>query len=102
MFFFTTSPLFAQCKYFFLISYSAKVAWRRDEFLAYATAVEMVDLPVSENQAKFEDEFGSHEDNVMTMFVKRVKTQLSQLQVLRCLTALFKCLLKLLYLKHRL
>ncbi|XP_053379517.1 ER membrane protein complex subunit 1-like [Mercenaria mercenaria] len=63
-----------------LVHKSGKIAWRRDEFLAYAVAVEMVDLPVSENQAKFEDEFGSHEDNVMTMFVKRVKTQLSQLQ----------------------
>lgn len=63
-----------------LIHKSGKVAWRRDEFLAYAVAVEMVDLPVSENQAKFEDEFGSHEDNIMTMFGKRVKTQLSQLQ----------------------
>ncbi|KAL4220987.1 DUF1620 superfamily [Mactra antiquata] len=63
-----------------LIHKTGKIAWRRDEFMAYPTAVEMVDLPVSENQAKFEDEFGSHDDNVMTMFVKRVKTQLSQLQ----------------------
>ena len=33
--------------------------WAREEALAAITAVEMVDLPVSENQAKYEDEFGS-------------------------------------------
>ena len=40
---------------------SGKISWRREECLAYTAAVEMVDLPVSENQAKFEDEFGSQE-----------------------------------------
>ena len=64
---------------------AGKVAWRREESLAYVVALETVDLPVSENQAKFEDEFGSHEDNVLTMFLKRVKTQLSQLQVRLCM-----------------
>lgn len=38
---------------------AGKVAWRREESLAYTAAVDMLDLPVSENQAKFEDEFGS-------------------------------------------
>ena len=28
--------------------------------MAYVMSVEMIDLPVSENQAKFEEEFGSH------------------------------------------
>ena len=42
-------------------SYEGKSWWRREESLAYISAVEMVDLPVSENQAKFEDEFGSRE-----------------------------------------
>ena len=41
--------------------FAGKVAWRREESVAYSVAIEMVDLPVSENQAKFEDEFGSHE-----------------------------------------
>ena len=36
-----------------------KAPWRREEALAYILAVEVVDLPVSENEAKFEDEFGS-------------------------------------------
>ncbi|XP_052284794.1 ER membrane protein complex subunit 1-like isoform X1 [Dreissena polymorpha] len=63
-----------------LIHKTGKVAWRREESLAYTYAVELLDLPVSENQAKFEEEFGSHADNVVTMFMKRVKTQVSQLQ----------------------
>lgn len=40
----------------------------------------MIDLPVSENQAKYEDEFGSHKDDIATMFMKRFKTQISQLK----------------------
>ena len=38
---------------------AGKSPWRREEALAYILAVELVDLPVSENEAKFEDEFGS-------------------------------------------
>ncbi|KAL3860995.1 hypothetical protein ACJMK2_007088 [Sinanodonta woodiana] len=63
-----------------LIHKSGNVAWKREEALAYTLTVEMVDLPVSENQAKFEDEFGSQEDNILTMFTKRLKTQISQLK----------------------
>lgn len=36
------------------------MAWHREEALAYVMSADMIDLPVSENQAKFEDEFGSH------------------------------------------
>ncbi|XP_062611133.1 ER membrane protein complex subunit 1-like isoform X1 [Saccostrea cucullata] len=57
-----------------------KIAWRREEALAYVLSVEMIDLPVSENQAKYEDEFGSHKDDIATMFIKRFKTQFSQLK----------------------
>ncbi|XP_041378601.1 ER membrane protein complex subunit 1-like [Gigantopelta aegis] len=65
----------------FCIHYkSGKSWWHREESLAYISAVEMVDLPVSENQAKFEDEFGSREGDVAAMFYKRILTQLSQLQ----------------------
>lgn len=42
------------------IQIAGKIAWRREEALAYVLSVEMIDLPVSENQAKYEDEFGSH------------------------------------------
>nr|XP_022343072.1 ER membrane protein complex subunit 1-like isoform X1 [Crassostrea virginica] len=57
-----------------------KIAWRREEALAYVLSVEMIDLPVSENQAKYEDEFGSHRDDIATMFIKRFRTQFSQLK----------------------
>ncbi|XP_071110229.1 ER membrane protein complex subunit 1-like [Haliotis cracherodii] len=59
---------------------SGKTTWRREESLAYILSVEMVDLPLSENQAKFEDEFGSIEDDIAAMFVKRLLAQLSQIQ----------------------
>ncbi|KAL5013663.1 hypothetical protein ScPMuIL_007933 [Solemya velum] len=53
--------------------------WVREEALSHILAAEMVDLPVSENQAKFEEEFGSQEDDIITMFLKRFSTQISQL-----------------------
>lgn len=37
------------------------MSWLREEALASVLAVEMVDLPVSENQAKYEDEFGAQQ-----------------------------------------
>ena len=43
-----------------MLPVTGKIAWRREEALAYVLSVEMIDLPVSENQAKYEDEFGSH------------------------------------------
>ncbi|KAL8578229.1 hypothetical protein ACOMHN_040990 [Nucella lapillus] len=59
---------------------AGKAPWHREEALAYIVGVEMVDLPVSENEAKFEDEFGSSRDDIFAMFVKRIKVQLSQLK----------------------
>ncbi|KAK7093213.1 ER membrane protein complex subunit 1-like [Littorina saxatilis] len=58
---------------------AGKAPWRREEALAYILSVEMVDLPVSENEAKFEDEFGSSKDDILAMLVKRIKVQVSQL-----------------------
>ncbi|XP_056008838.1 ER membrane protein complex subunit 1-like isoform X2 [Ostrea edulis] len=63
-----------------LVLKTGKIAWRREEALAYVLSVEMIDLPVSENQAKYEDEFGSHRDDIATMYMKRFKTQFSQLK----------------------
>ncbi|KAK0061557.1 ER membrane protein complex subunit 1 [Biomphalaria pfeifferi] len=57
-----------------------KSHWRREEALAYILSVLMVDLPVSENQAKFEDEFGTKEEDLLAMFYKRLKAQFSQLR----------------------
>ncbi|RUS77416.1 hypothetical protein EGW08_014819, partial [Elysia chlorotica] len=58
-----------------------KPQWRREESLSYILTVQMVDLPVSENQAKFEDEFGTKEEDIFAMFIKRLKAQFSQLKV---------------------
>jgi hypothetical protein len=55
----------------------------REEALAYITSVEMVDFPLLHLQEEFEDEFGSSaQDNVLTMFYKRIRMQLIQLKEL--------------------
>ena len=38
---------------------SGKVMWSREEALSTIASMEMVDLPVSEVEAKMEEEFGS-------------------------------------------
>ncbi|XP_059178557.1 ER membrane protein complex subunit 1-like [Physella acuta] len=75
------------CKLIFLaqdysihFAQKSKSHWRREEALAYILGVQMVDLPVSENQAKFEDEFGTKEEDIVAMFFKRLKAQFSQLK----------------------
>lgn len=65
-----------------LVHKAGRIAWRREEALAYILAVEMVDLPVSESQAKFEDEFGSQQNDVLTMFVNRLTSQVGQVKSL--------------------
>ncbi|CAH1784560.1 unnamed protein product [Owenia fusiformis] len=63
-----------------LLQTSGRSVWVREEALASVLSVEMVDLPVSEVQAKFDDEFGSSRDDIVAMFIKRFKTQFLQLQ----------------------
>ncbi|XP_069121270.1 ER membrane protein complex subunit 1-like [Argopecten irradians] len=63
-----------------LIQKSGRVSWKREEALATVLAVEMVDFPVSENQAKYEDEFGAQKEDIVSMFVKRFTTQFQQLK----------------------
>ncbi|THD20530.1 ER membrane protein complex subunit 1 [Fasciola hepatica] len=53
--------------------------WLREEALADIVAVEMVDLPVSESQARMEEEFGHANSNIFEMFAKRFRTQAAQL-----------------------
>lgn len=65
-----------------LVHKAGRIAWRREEALAYILAVEMVDFPVSESQAKFEDEFGSQQNDVLTMFVNRLTSQIGQIKSL--------------------
>ncbi|CAH8825216.1 unnamed protein product [Trichobilharzia szidati] len=64
-----------------LIRQNGKQQWIREEALANIVAVEVVDLPVSEFQAKIEEEFSHTSNNIIEMFVRRLKTQMSQLLV---------------------
>lgn len=53
----------------------------REEGLAYISSIEMVDFPLLRLQEEFEDEFGkSQNDNIFTMFIKRIKSQIFQLK----------------------
>ncbi len=64
-------------------AYNSKGArfFQREEALAYITSVEMIDFPLLHLQEEFEDEFGSvDQDNIVTMFYKRVRTQITQLR----------------------
>ncbi|TNN16586.1 ER membrane protein complex subunit 1 isoform 1 [Schistosoma japonicum] len=64
-----------------LIWQNGKQQWIREESLANVVAVEVVDLPVSEFQAKIEEEFSHASNNIVEMFIQRLKTQISQLIV---------------------
>ncbi|XP_077998701.1 ER membrane protein complex subunit 1-like [Glandiceps talaboti] len=58
-----------------------KMLWTREEALSTILSVEMVDLPVTDTEAKFEDEFGSHQgDDLLSMFTRRLITQFAQIQ----------------------
>ncbi|CAL8071729.1 unnamed protein product [Calicophoron daubneyi] len=61
-----------------VIKQSGQQQWLREEALASIIGVEVVDLPVSDSQAKMEEEFG-HTNNLVEMFVKRLRTQAVQL-----------------------
>lgn len=53
----------------------------REESLAYIVGVEMIDFPLFHLQEEFEDEFGTTtQDNIFTMFYKRIRTQLIMLK----------------------
>ncbi|XP_071945082.1 ER membrane protein complex subunit 1-like [Antedon mediterranea] len=58
-----------------------RVIWCREEGLAHVAVVQMVDLPVSDTEAKFEDEFGGKlQISVLEMFVRRLNTQFDQIK----------------------
>lgn len=64
-----------------LIRQNGKQQWIREEALANIVAVEVIDLPVSEFQAKIEEEFNHASNNILEMFIQRLKSQMSQLVV---------------------
>lgn len=53
----------------------------REEALANIVNVEMLDFPLLTLQEEFEDEFGSSNRNILTMFIRRLKSQFFQLKV---------------------
>jgi hypothetical protein len=53
----------------------------REEALAYISSVEMVDFPQSHLQEELEEEFDTSQDiNIISMFFKRIRTQIVQLR----------------------
>ncbi|XP_028413058.1 ER membrane protein complex subunit 1-like [Dendronephthya gigantea] len=67
-----------------LSQHTGRIFWTREESLASITAVEMIELPVSPQQANFEAlqrEFGYHHDGkVFSMFSQRIQAQFQQFQ----------------------
>lgn len=57
-----------------------KFMWTKEEALASIIKAEILDLPLSENDAKIEQEFGTVDGNILTMLLTRLTTQLIQLQ----------------------
>ncbi|XP_067139608.1 ER membrane protein complex subunit 1 [Centruroides vittatus] len=57
-----------------------KLMWMREEALASIITAEILDLPLSETDAKIEQEFGTTDGNILTMLLTRLTTQLIQLQ----------------------
>ncbi|KAI1711888.1 PQQ-like domain-containing protein [Ditylenchus destructor] len=54
--------------------------WVRFEALASISAVEMIDLPLSESQARIESEFGSEDVPIWRSFALRITSQIEQFQ----------------------
>ncbi|EDV23975.1 uncharacterized protein TRIADDRAFT_37902 [Trichoplax adhaerens] len=67
-----------------LLQQSGKSFWSRDEALAEILVAEMVELalPVSERLQSLYDEVTIAKDGVLSLFFRRISSQLSQLQVL--------------------
>ncbi|KAG1651303.1 ER membrane protein complex subunit 1 [Nymphon striatum] len=63
-----------------MVNYSGKLMWKRDESLASILNVEMLELPVSDTEARFEEEFGVKDGNIVSMFLHRITSQIHQLQ----------------------
>ncbi|XP_029195823.2 ER membrane protein complex subunit 1-like [Acropora millepora] len=69
-----------------LIQFPGRIMWSREEALAAVTAVDVVELPFSPSQQNFEtlqEEFGDHSNgDVLSMFIRRIRAQVKQFQVL--------------------
>lgn len=59
-----------------------RLLWTREEALASVLTAQFIDLPLSETDAKIEQEFGDGNANLVSMFVTRITMQICQLQSL--------------------
>ncbi|CAN8006002.1 unnamed protein product [Ixodes hexagonus] len=59
-----------------------RLLWAREEALASVLTAQFIDLPLSETDAKIEQEFGDGNANLVSMFVTRITMQMCQLQSL--------------------
>uniref|UniRef100_A0A224YDN7 ER membrane protein complex subunit 1 n=1 Tax=Rhipicephalus zambeziensis TaxID=60191 RepID=A0A224YDN7_9ACAR len=65
-----------------LFHQQGRLLWTREEALASVLGAQFIDLPLSETDAKIEQEFGDGNANVLAMFLTRITMQLCQLQSL--------------------
>ncbi|BHF80518.1 DUF1620 super [Sparganum proliferum] len=72
--------LFTEDHAIHLFSNDGNRVWLREESLAHITAVEMLDLPVSPQQATMEDEFGNVNAGILQLFYNRLHSQAEQLK----------------------
>ncbi|CAI5441101.1 unnamed protein product [Caenorhabditis angaria] len=62
------------------IGKQAIIEWKREESLMRISAVEMVDLPLSESQQLIEDEFDEQQHNIISAFIRRIVVQIGQIR----------------------
>lgn len=65
-----------------LFHQQGRLMWTREEALASVLEAQFIDLPLSETDAKIEQEFGDGNANILAMFATRITMQLCQLQSL--------------------
>ncbi|KAL5105218.1 ER membrane protein complex subunit 1 [Taenia crassiceps] len=64
-----------------MLSKEGDQLWLKEESLAHITSVEIIDLPVSAQQATMQEEFGQSGAGVLDLFVNRIRSQAHQLSV---------------------
>lgn len=55
-----------------------RVLWSKEEALSMVSNVQFVDLPLSEIEAQIEEEFTETSSDIVSMFIKRISSQLAQ------------------------
>ncbi len=63
-----------------ITSIQGKISWKREEALSSISSAEILDLPLSELDAKLEQTFIFDQTNILSQFVNRIATQILQLQ----------------------